>query len=461
MISKNISLNLKACLSGEAFSFDELILETKNLFEKDGVPGFLRLLISFTNKMVIDDAKASESTSCCENPYLVRNGNRSKNIYTSLGSIDFEWTTLRCKNCGKVHHPLKEFFELGKYQSVSNEFEKICMETVAKESFRRSAQTLKTHTESNFSFRSLHRWFLNTDSDEIKTIHSDLNVLMADGTKFKKFVPQKKLYKHNKMLEKLGKAPVEISKRGEVKILMGIKTDNTLVPLGAWTSEAWKTIGKFIYKANNQNKKVAQKKLANILVADGEIGLNLGLKNLTHHQQRCLWHVPHELKPLMKYQEKAAEEDIKYTLNQVSSIFEINIPDKEFQDVETEELIEINQKIKDCELQMKLLSEYLSKKGYNKAATYVSNSRSNLFTYLRYWMKTGIITPKVTSTLERLMREINRRIKKFAFNWSEKGCAKMTRILIKLLTDPKSWENYWDHKLKLSGNIKLDYLGFS
>lgn len=461
MISKNISLNLKACLSGEAFSFDELIIETKNLFEQQGIPGFLRLLISFTNKMVISDAKASESTSCCENPYLIRNGNRSKNIYTSLGNIDFEWTTLRCKNCGKVHHPLKDFFELGKYQSISNEFEKICMETVAKESFRRSAQTLKTHTESKFSFRSLHRWFSNTQSDEIKTIHNDLNVLMADGTKFKKFVPQKKLYKHNQMLEKLGKAPIEISKRGEVKILMGIKADNTLVPLGAWTSEAWKTIGKFIYKANNQNKKVAKKKLANILVADGEIGLNRGLQNLTHHQQRCLWHVPHELKPLMKYQEKAAEEDIKYTLNQVSSIFEINIPDKEFKDVEIEELVEINQKIKDCELQMKLLAEYLSKKGYNKAATYVSNSRSNLFTYLRYWMKTGIITPKVTSTLERLMREINRRIKKFAFNWSEKGCAKMTRILIKILTDPKSWENYWDHKLKLSGNIKLDYLGFS
>ena len=57
-------------------------------------------------------------------------------------------------------------------------------------------------------------------------------------------------------------------------------------------------------------------------------------------------------------------------------------------------------------------------------------------------MKTGIIVPKVTSKLERLMREINRRIKKFAFNWSEKGCAKMTRILIKLLTHPKSWENY-------------------
>ena len=69
MISKNISLNLKAYLSGEPFSFDELILETKNLLEQQGIPGFLRLLIAFTNNMVTKDAKASELTeltSCCK-----------------------------------------------------------------------------------------------------------------------------------------------------------------------------------------------------------------------------------------------------------------------------------------------------------------------------------------------------------------------------------------------------------
>jgi hypothetical protein len=51
------------------------------------------------------------------------------------------------------------------------------------------------------------------------------------------------------------------------------------------------------------------------------------------------------------------------------------------------------------------------------------------------------------------MREVGRRIKKFAFNWSEKVCEKMTRINLKIITDPKSWESFWDQKLKLRGNI--------
>ncbi len=76
-------------------------------------------------------------------------------------------------------------------------------------------------------------------------------------------------------------------------------------------------------------------------------------------------------------------------------------------------------------------------------------------------MKTGVITPKVTSKLERLMREINRRIKKFAFNWSEKGCSIITRIIIKLICSPKEWENYWFERMKLSGNIRLTFGGIS
>ncbi|OFZ35830.1 MAG: hypothetical protein A2504_16555 [Bdellovibrionales bacterium RIFOXYD12_FULL_39_22] len=55
MISKNIALNITACLSGLSFSFDELINETADLFEREGIPGFLKVLIAFTNEMVVEN----------------------------------------------------------------------------------------------------------------------------------------------------------------------------------------------------------------------------------------------------------------------------------------------------------------------------------------------------------------------------------------------------------------------
>jgi hypothetical protein len=220
MISKDFALNIQTCLTGDPFSLDELILETQNLFEREGVPGFLRVLIALIDNMVIESIRNSNKAHCCDSPQLIRNGKRSKKLYTGIGNLGFEWTSMRYKNCGSCHNPLKEFFGLDKYQKLTNEFEKICMETVAKKSFRNSTQTLQMHRTTCFNHRTLHRWFMNTGSDEIRVSHSDLNVLLADGTGYKKFVSQGELAKKNRLAQKLGHKPIELSKRGEVKILM-------------------------------------------------------------------------------------------------------------------------------------------------------------------------------------------------------------------------------------------------
>ena len=461
MLEKNFALNISASLSGNPFSFDELIKESKELFEREGVPGFIRVLLIFIDQFVINQWYHQHGKQCCESPEFRRAGKKSKNLLTTIGHVCFEWTRLRCNNCGKTHSPLKDFFELGTYQTKSGELEKMCLEVVSEDSYRKGTGKIINLTPVKFNHRTLHRWVMKTEATEIKVIHSDLNVLMADGTKFKKFINHAKEAKKKLLCEKLGQEYKEPTNRGEVKIIVGINDKNEIVPMGAWTLESWKVIGNAIYRANNPDRRLAPVKVANILVADGEIGLGRGLKCLVHHRQRCQWHVPHDLAPLMKYQDGAETEHIKLAMDQVSTIFEVQIPEKDFEQVSTEDLVQINQKIKDCETQIKVLSEFLSHKGYSQAATYLANAKDDLFTYLRYWMKTGIVTPRVTSKLERLMREINRRIKKFAFNWSEKGAAIMTRLIIKLICSPKDWENYWVQRMRLSGNIKLTFGGIS
>lgn len=64
------------------------------------------------------------------------------------------------------------------------------METVAKESFRKSSETINLYTDNNIKFRTLHNLFKKTESDSISVIHDDLNVVIGDGTGFKKFVSQ-------------------------------------------------------------------------------------------------------------------------------------------------------------------------------------------------------------------------------------------------------------------------------
>jgi hypothetical protein len=171
--------------------------------------------------------------------------------------------------------------------------EKICLEVVPEDSDRKSVGKITNLTPVRFNHRTLHRWVMRTEGAEIKVKHSDLEVLLADGTKFEKFVNVKSEERKKNLCQRLGQTYKVPSNRGEVKVLMGINEDKELVPSGAWTSESWKTIGNAIHKVNNPDKRLAPVKLANILVADGEIALGLGLKKLVHNKQRCLWHIPH------------------------------------------------------------------------------------------------------------------------------------------------------------------------
>jgi hypothetical protein len=65
MLTKNFALNITACLSGLSFSFDELILETKSLFEKEGILRFLRVLIAVIDSFVADHWIGRTDLSCC------------------------------------------------------------------------------------------------------------------------------------------------------------------------------------------------------------------------------------------------------------------------------------------------------------------------------------------------------------------------------------------------------------
>ena len=51
----------------------------------------------------------------------------------------------------------------------------------------------------------------------------------------------------------------------------------------------------------------------------------------------------------------------------------------------------------------------------------------------------GLISPRASSMVERVMRELGRRLKKTAYNWSDKGVTKIARIILKRFTNAKAW----------------------
>jgi hypothetical protein len=89
------------------------------------------------------------------------------------------------------------------------------------------------------------------------------------------------------------------------------------------------------------------------------------------------------------------------------------------------------------------------------AADYLIQASKHLFSYVDRWLAKGIVSPRVSSFIERMMRELARRLKRMAFGWSEPGAAKMARIIIKRFTSANQWEAYWKKRLRIQGNVIL------
>jgi len=94
-------------------------------------------------------------------------------------------------------------------------------------------------------------------------------------------------------------------------------------------------------------------------------------------------------------------------------------------------------------------------KGYRHGASYLENLAGQLFTNIEIWLKTGVIAPKTTSLLERVFREIGRRLKRIAWGWSDKAVTKLSKMIMLKQYSRSNWEQFWLKKLGIEGHFHI------
>ena len=94
-------------------------------------------------------------------------------------------------------------------------------------------------------------------------------------------------------------------------------------------------------------------------------------------------------------------------------------------------------------------------KGYHHGAAYLENLSQRIFTNVEIWLKTGVIAPKTISLLERIFREIGRRVKRIAWGWSDTTVSKLSKMIILKKYSKEKWKQYWKHKLGIEGNFTI------
>jgi hypothetical protein len=440
-VQHTIQLDVVTSLAEDGFSLDELVIKTRELFEQEGMAGLLGLVLRLVDELICRRLIRGEGPwrprLCCEHPRYAYKDLLDRAFRTSAGEVKILWHRLRCVACKACPIPLRAFLGLEPYQRKTSELEKMVAEVMSEQSYRRGSDHLDRIGEIPVPKSTAHRWVMESDCDACSTAGQPLNQMLADGTGFKR-----------RFVSGTGQ-----TNRGELCVVLGVTPKGTTVPLGAWSGKNWSQIGEELQRQPHD-----QWPKADVLTSDGEPGLAEGLSAFINGQQRCHWHATHDLDYTL-WEDGVSKDERRRWQEDLALVLGVEIPDEDLEPVTATDRKELEQYVGDAERYIETMIGRMNGKGYVQAAGYLRRMKDHLFTYMKRWLTTGLVGPRVSSWIERVMREIARRIKRMAFGWSERGAEKMTRIVLKRFTDRIGWEAWWKKRLRIKDNVLMVFRG--
>jgi len=434
-----IAAELLAATSDDGFSLDELVLQLRECMTQEGLPAILRLILELVDESlalahVSGRAQPAHACPCGHHRYELKD-RQDRRLRTSVGTVVLRLRRLCCRVCRKVFVPLRAFLRLERWQSKTGELERIIVEVMSEQSYRRGSAHLDTIGEIPVPKSTGHRWVAQTPASQWEVPDPQPQALLADGTGFKRRPDP----------------AVGLTNRGEVRVVVGLTKTGRWVGYGVWSQEKWEQIGQIL-----QGPGPGPAVQAPMLVTDGEPGLAEALAGVANRAQRCRWHLVDQLKYSL-YQDGVKAPGQRAPTQELAGLLAIDVPAQDFEQVKPTEKAALAEQIQQARTQVDDLIRRLRQQQYQKAAGYLETARTRMFRWLEFWLETGLVTPATTGYLERLMRELGRRLKKIGFGWTDTGAAQMARILLRRITDPDEWAEYWKKRLRLDGKVQIHF----
>jgi hypothetical protein len=363
----------------------------------------------------------------CRGRKVYRRGYRQepRKIATVFGELVLPIRTVTCRRCGARYSPLLSALKIGAYARKEMNFENEVIEAVIDTNYRR----LIDGRSIDISLGGIHNIVVGSDIDDQfqdPVSAKDLLAIMADGTGVKQKEGQK----------------------GELRTVIGITKSGRVEPLGCFTNTPWAEVEKIIKERIKDNERY---KIP--FIYDGEPGLDTFLADMTQ-SQRCTWHGPRGLYHAL-WEDGLKKKESQVDTDKVKQLIGIELPKEDFQILKEQDKEPVRIKYESSKAEIQELIKTFYEKGYQHGASYLEKLSERLFTNIEIWLKTGVIAPKTTSLMERVFREIGRRLKRIAWGWSDTAVTNLSKmILIKQYSRDK-WVSYWKEKLGIKGNFNI------
>jgi hypothetical protein len=364
----------------------------------------------------------------CRGRKICKRGYRSKprRFSTVFGKLDLPLRRAQCLHCGALYSPLLHALHVGRYAHKETNLEHEIIEAVIDTNYRR----LVDGRSIDVSLGGIHNIVVGSDIDETfqePVSAKDLSGIIADGTGVKQ---------HR-------------GRKGELRNVIGITKAGRVEPLGCFTNTPWPEIERSI------KERMKEADSYNIpFLYDGEPGLDDFLADVAQ-SQRCTWHGPRGLYHSL-WQDGLKKKDSQPETDRIKQLIGIELPEGDFEILKEEDREKVTATYERSKSEITELIKTFYEKGYRHGASYLEGLSDRLFTNIELWLKTGVIAPKTTSLLERVFREIGRRLKRIAWGWSDTAVTNLSKMIMIRQYSRDTWEKYWKEKLGIKGYFSID-----
>ena len=349
-----------------------------------------------------------------------------RRIKTKYGTMQIPLRVVECLGCGKRFCPLLDALKIEPYQRHEDVLEKAVIDAAIDTNYRR---LIEGHG-LDVSLGGIHNLVAGSDIDEVlkgELVLDDYQAVMADGTKFKE----------------------QGGKRGELRVCVGITASGRLEPIGSWVNTEWDEVERQV-KARIK----VEPQQPPLFIYDGEPGLENFLAGLVSGEQRCAWHAPRGLYHAM-WEDGHGKNESRPHEDTIARIVGIEIPEADYDVLGPEDIAQVRRSYEDAKEDLNHLIELLEEKNCVHAVQYLKNLAGGMFHQVEIWLATGIIAPKTTSRLERLFRELARRLKRIAWGWSDRVATKLSKMIMIKQYRPEVWKKYWLKKMGIEGYLTI------
>lgn len=347
-------------------------------------------------------------------------------INSKYGTLRVPLQIVECLGCGKRYSPLLEALKIEPYERHEDVLEKAVIDAVIDTNYRR---LIEGHS-LDVSLGGVHNFVAGSDIDELLGEELELDryrAVLADGSG----------------LKKMG------GKKGEMRVLVGITASGCLEPIGSWVDTSWEEI-----ERQTRSRIKTDPQQPPLLLYDGEPGLEHFLAGAVRAPQRCTWHAPRGLYHAM-WEDGHGKKDTRSHQEKLAKIVAVEIPEGDYDQLSPDAIEAVREKYRDAKKDMNDLIEVLHQKNCPNAVEYLKNLLKGLYHQVDMWLATGIIAPKTTSRLERLFRELARRLKRIAWGWSDRVVTNLSKMIMIKQYRPELWKQYWLKKMGIDGHFEI------